>query len=132
MDQSHQAWQFHELIGDVVTAPHLRAVQLITSLIWCRANIVRRIRFGSSLCFVISPYHDWSVPPLSVVEASPKSPAPRSANKRRNTASFLSLPFMAEYSFLDRDVDTEPDHSNSRPGALSLDEFGIPGKSLCD
>jgi hypothetical protein len=39
---------------------------------------------------------------------------------------------MAEYSFQDRDVDTEPDHSNSRPGALSLDEFGIPGKSLCD
>ena len=42
------------------------------------------------------------------------------------------LPFMAKCSFRDRDVDTEPDHSNTRPGALSLDEFGIPGKPLCD
>ena len=39
---------------------------------------------------------------------------------------------MAEYSFRDRDVDSEADHSNSRPDALSLDEFGIPGKALCE
>jgi len=78
---------------------------------------------------------------LPVFEANGvgERPCPRFFLKRpythfkSSTSSDIQFwPFMAEYSFRDRDVDSEADHSNSRPDALSLDEFGIPGKALCE